>query len=147
MNTDLSLYGAFVMRVSLGVVLIAHSVYLKLIVFTLAGTANYFESIGLPSWLAYTVFSIESIAGILLIVGYKTRLSAAIVLPILLGATWVHSDNGWVFSATNGGWEYPLFLSFIAAAVALLGPGALAVESNKMSLIEELNYRNVISHN
>ena len=147
MNTDLSLYGAFVMRVSLGVVLIAHSVYLKLIVFTLAGTANYFESIGLPSWLAYTVFTIESIAGVLLIVGYKTRLSATIILPILLGATWVHSDNGWVFSATNGGWEYPLFLSFIAAAVALLGPGALAVESNKMSLIEELNYRNVISHN
>ena len=147
MNTDLSLYGAFVMRVSLGVVLIAHSVYLKLIVFTLAGTANYFESIGLPSWLAYTVFTIESIAGVLLIVGYKTRLSATIILPILLGATWVHSDNGWVFSATNGGWEYPLFLSFIATAVALLGPGALAVESNKMSLIEELNYRNVISHN
>lgn len=147
MNTDLSPYGAFVMRISLGAVLIAHSVYLKLMVFTLAGTANYFESIDLPSWLAYAVFSIESITGILIIVGYKTRLSAAIVLPILIGATWVHSGNGWVFSATNGGWEYPLFLSFIAGAVALLGPGALAVESNKMSLIEELNYRNVISHN
>ncbi|OUR91758.1 hypothetical protein A9Q81_17595 [Gammaproteobacteria bacterium 42_54_T18] len=147
MNTDLSLYGAFVMRISLGVVLIAHSIYLKLMVFTLAGTANYFESIGLPSWLAYAVFSIESVTGILIIVGYKTRLSAAIVLPILLGATWAHSGNGWVFSAINGGWEYPLFLSFIAAAVALLGPGSLALESNKMNLIEELNYRNVISHN
>ena len=147
MNTDLGPYGAFVMRISLGAVLIAHSVYLKLMVFTLADTANYFESIGLPSWLAYAVFSIESVTGVLIIVGYKTRLSAAIVLPILLGATWAHSGNGWVFSATNGGWEYPLFLSFIAAAVALLGPGALALESNKISLIEELNYPNVISHN
>ena len=146
MNTDLSPYGAFVMRISLGAVLIAHSVYLKLMVFTLAGTANYFESIGLPSWLAYAVFTIESITGALIIIGYKTRLSAAIVLPILLGATWAHSGNGWVFTATNGGWEYPLFLSLIAGAVALLGPGALALESNKMSLIEELNYPNVISH-
>ena len=147
MNTDLSPYGAFIMRISLGAVLIAHSIYLKLMVFTLAGTANYFESIGLPSWLAYAVFSIESVTGVLIIVGYKTRLSAAIVLPILLGATWAHSANGWVFSATNGGWEYPLFLSFIATAVALLGPGALALESNKISLIEELNYPNAISHN
>ena len=146
MNTDLSPYGAFVMRVSLGAVLIAHSVYLKLMVFTLAGTANYFESIGLPAWLAYAVFSIESVTGVLIIVGYKTRLSAAVVLPILLGATWAHSGNGWVFTAPNGGWEYPLFLSFIAASVALLGPGALALESNKISLIEELNYPNVISH-
>jgi putative oxidoreductase len=146
MNTDLSPYGAFVMRISLGTVLIAHSVYLKLMVFTLAGTANYFESIGLPSWLAYAVFSIESVTGALIIVGYKTRISATIVLPILLGATWAHSGNGWVFTATNGGWEYPLFLSLIAGAVALLGPGALALESNKMSLIEELNYPNVISH-
>lgn len=146
MNTDLSPYGALVMRISLGAVLIAHSLYLKLMVFTLAGTASYFDSIGLPSWLAYAVFSIESVTGVLIIIGYKTRVSAAIVLPILLGATWAHSGNGWVFTATNGGWEYPLFLSFIAAAVALLGPGALALESNKISLIEELKYPNVISH-
>jgi len=46
---------------------------------------------------------------------------------VLLGALWVHIGNGWVFSAPNGGWEYPAFLVVIAAAVALLGDGAFAL--------------------
>ncbi|MFC3149668.1 DoxX family protein [Litoribrevibacter euphylliae] len=139
MNSNLSPYGALLMRVSLGCVLVAHSLYLKLMVFTLAGTAGYFESIGLPSWFAYAVFFIEALTGITLIVGYKTRLSAALVTPILLGATWAHAGNGWLFTAENGGWEYPLFLALIAAAVALIGPGAYALESNKDNLMDELN--------
>jgi putative oxidoreductase len=138
MNTDLSPYGAMLMRVSLGVVLVAHSLYLKLMVFTLAGTAGYFESIGLPNWFAYVVFFVEAATGVALIIGFKTRLSAAIVVPILLGATWAHAGNGWLFTAANGGWEYPLFLSFIAVSVALIGPGAWALESNKASLMDEL---------
>ena len=44
--------GTFILRVALGSVLLAHSVYLKLIVFTLPGTAQFFASIGLPGFLA-----------------------------------------------------------------------------------------------
>jgi putative oxidoreductase len=51
--------GAAVTRLALGVVLIAHSIYLKFVVFTLPGTAQFFASIGLPSTLAYVVFAIE----------------------------------------------------------------------------------------
>jgi putative oxidoreductase len=40
---------------------------------------------------------------------------ALALIPILLGATWVHAGNGWAFSAANGGWEYPVFL--IAASL------------------------------
>jgi len=65
--------GVFVFRISFGVVLLAHSLYLKMMVFGLAGTAGYFESIGLPGFLAYVVFGIETVAGIALILGYKTR--------------------------------------------------------------------------
>ncbi len=64
--------GVFVFRISFGVVLLAHSLYLKMMVFGLAGTAGYFESIGLPGFLAYVVFGIETVAGIALILGYKT---------------------------------------------------------------------------
>ncbi|GLQ30998.1 DoxX family protein [Litoribrevibacter albus] len=146
MNTNLSPYGLLLMRIALGVVLLSHSLYLKMVVFTLAGTANYFDSIGLPGWFAYVVFFVEAIAGISLIIGFKTRLSAALVVPILLGATWAHSGNGWLFTAENGGWEYPLFLSFIAAAVALTGPGAYALESNKLSLVDELSPAKALSN-
>jgi putative oxidoreductase len=38
---------------------------------------------------------------------------------VLFGALWVHSGNGWVFSAAGGGWEYPLFLIVVSVAVAL----------------------------
>lgn len=146
MNANLIPYGALVMRISLGVVLIAHSLYLKMMVFSLAGTANYFGSIGLPGWSAYAVFMVEAVSGVLLIIGYKTRLSAAIVVPVLLGATWAHSANGWLFTAANGGWEYPLFLSLIAVSVALTGPGAMALESNKASFMDELNSVKALSN-
>ena len=121
-------YAALVLRVSLGLMYIAHSVVLKLLVFSLPGTAQYFGSIGLPPALAYVVFTAETVGGIALILGVKTRLVAAALLPILLGATWVHAGNGWLFSAEGGGWEYPVFLIAAAGVQALLGDGAYAVK-------------------
>ena len=120
-------YGGLVLRVSLGIVLIAHSLYLKLMVFTLGGTANFFVSVGLPGWLAYVVFLIEAVAGIALILGYKSRWFAFAVVPVLFGAAWVHWPNGWLFTSSNGGWEYPVFLAFIAISVGLIGDGAYAL--------------------
>lgn len=121
-------YGAMLLRVSLGVMFIAHSVYLKFFVFTLAGTAQFFGSLGLPEFSAYVVFAAEAIGGIALIAGFRARLVALALIPVLLGALWVHSGNGWVFSAEGGGWEYPLFLIVASIAQALLGDGAYAVD-------------------
>jgi len=42
---------------------------------------------------------------------------------VLLGALWAHSGNGWLFTAPNGGWEYPAFLTLAAVVVGLLGDG------------------------
>ena len=61
-------------------------------------------------------------------IGAYTRLAAIASLPILIGATWVHAGNGWVFSSEGGGWEFPLMLVVLAVAVALLGPGAAAIK-------------------
>lgn len=119
--------GTFVMRISLGIVLLAHSVYLKFFVFTLPGTAQFFASIGLPSIFAYLVFTIEVIAGVALILGFKTRLFAALVIPVMLGATWAHWSSGWLFTNNGGGWEYPLFLAMAAIAQTGLGDGNFAL--------------------
>ena len=126
--------GTFILRISLGVVLLAHSVYLKLMVFTLPGTAQFFDSIGLPGFMAYVVFAIEAIAGVALILGVKTRLFSALVIPILLGATWAHSSNGWLFSNQGGGWEYPLILSIMALAQVSLGDGIFSVSRRKANI-------------
>lgn len=120
-------YGIALLRISLGVMFIAHSVLLKYFTFTLPGTAGYFESIGLPGFLAYVVFGMEAVGGILLVLGVRTREVAAALIPVLAGALWVHAGNGWVFSNAGGGWEYPLYLIVLSAAQVLLGEGAFAL--------------------
>lgn len=120
-------YGIALLRISLGVMFIAHSVLLKYFTFTLPGTAGYFESIGLPGFLAYVVFGMEAVGGILLVLGVRTREVAAALIPVLAGALWVHAGNGWVFSNAGGGWEYPLYLIVLSAAQVLLGDGAFAL--------------------
>lgn len=125
--------GTFILRVSLGTVLLAHSVYLKLMVFTLPGTAQFFASIGLPASLAYVVFATEAIAGFALLLGIHTRLFSALIIPVLLGAIWAHASNGWLFSNAGGGWEYPLILSLMALAQLGLGDGRYAISSANKS--------------
>ena len=121
-------YAAFVLRVALGLMFIAHAL-LKYYVFTLPGTAQFFQSLGLPGVLGYVTFFAELVGGGLILAGVGTRWVAAALVPVLLGATWAHLGNGWLFSAKGGGWEYPAFMTLTALAQALLGDGAYAVSS------------------
>ena len=125
-------YGIALLRISLGVMFIAHSVMLKYFTYGLAGTAQFFESIGLPGFLAYVVFGMEAVGGILLVLGVRTREVSAALVPVLAGALWVHSGNGWVFSNANGGWEYPAYLIVLLAAQVLLGEGAFALSRRQV---------------
>ncbi len=119
------------LRVSLGIMFIAHSLILKLFVFTLPGTAQFFTTIGLPAWLAYLVFAAEALGGIMLVLGIQSRWVALALLPVLAGATWAHWGNGWMFGYPNGGWEYPLYLTVLAGVQVLLGDGAFALASSR----------------
>jgi putative oxidoreductase len=120
-------YAALVLRVTLGVMFIAHSLVLKYFMYTLPGTAQFFESLGLPGALAYLTFWAELLGGIALVAGFATRRVSLALIPILVGATWVHLGNGWVFSGANGGWEYPVFLIAVSLVQSLLGDGAFAL--------------------
>jgi putative oxidoreductase len=130
---DTSRAGAMLLRVSLGLMFIAHSVILKYFVYTLTGTAHYFTSIGLPASLAYVVFALEATGGVLLVLGIQTRSVALSLIPVLVGATWAHIGNGWVFSNANGGWEYPLYLIVISIVVALQADPMKAMQSAAVS--------------
>lgn len=110
---------ATLLRIALGVMYLTHSIVLKVFTFGFAGTAGYFASLGLPAATAYVVIAAEAIGGILLLANVRTGWVALALLPVLFGALWVHSGNGWVFSAAGGGWEYPLFLIVVSVAVAL----------------------------
>ena len=121
---------ALVLRLSLGTMFIAHAL-LKLFVFTLPGTAQFFASLGLPGALGYVTFAAELVGGVLLVLGVHSRVVALALVPILLGATWAHLGNGWLFSAPNGGWEYPAFWTIALIVQVLLGDGAYALRRSE----------------
>jgi putative oxidoreductase len=122
-NTD---YAALILRIGLGTMFLAHGL-LKVLVFTLPGTVAFFEQVGFPGWAAYLVTTAEIGGGVLLLAGVGVRAVSVALLPVLLGATYVHFGAGWVFSNPNGGWEYPAFLTLAAVVQALLGPGRFAL--------------------
>ena len=125
-------FAALLLRTGLGVMFIAHAL-LKIVVFTVPGTVQFFESVGLPGALAYATIAAELVGGAALILGVYTRAVAIALLPVLLGALYVHAGNGWLFTAANGGWEYPAFLAVAALTQALIGDGALALRTTRLS--------------
>ena len=133
-DTRTAPYAATLLRVSLGAMFIAHSLVLKYLTFTLPGTAQFFQSLGLPATLAYATFWAELVGGVLLVAGVGSRWVALALIPILAGATWVHAGNGWVFNAPNGGWEYPVFLMVASIVQALLGDGRYALANRLPAL-------------
>ena len=125
-NPRLAAYAATLLRISLGTLALAHGL-MKVLVFTPAGTVGFFASLGLPAVLAYATIGIEIVGGIALIAGIFTRYVSIAMVPILLGATVVHSGAGWVFSNQGGGWEFPAFWAAALVVQALLGDGAFAL--------------------
>jgi putative oxidoreductase len=120
---------ATLLRVTNGGLFTFHGLF-KAVVFTFAGTAGYFESIGLPGFLGYVTIVVEVLGGLALLAGYKTRIVSLALIPVLLGAAYFgHGGNGFVFSNANGGWEYPAFWAVVMAVQALLGAGAWSVDN------------------
>lgn len=122
--------GAMILRLGLGSMWIAHAL-LKWYVFTIPGLAGWLESQGLPAFMAWPVFLLELTGGVMILIGFYGRYISVLLMPILLGATWIHFSNGWVHTNEGGGWEYPVFLLFASLAHALLGDGRLAIRSKQ----------------
>ncbi|MBX3619903.1 MAG: DoxX family protein [Rhizobacter sp.] len=126
MTSSSTAFGLLLLRVSLAAMWIAHAL-LKLFVFSLPGTAKFFDSVGLPGALAYPVFAAELLGGIALLAGVYARQVSLALTPILLAAAWVHLPNGWVHTSSGGGWEYPVFLAVMSLVHWLLGDSDYSV--------------------
>ena len=120
-------YGVLVLRVALGLLFLAH-MSVKLFVFKPSGTAQYFASLGVPGWMGPLTIVAELVGGACLILGVVPRYAAIALLPTMLGTiVLVHGKNGWMFSNTGGGWEFPAFWAVALVVLALLGDGAAAL--------------------
>lgn len=121
-------YAVLLLRLTLGVLFLAHAA-LKLFVFTPAGTAGFFGSLGLPGWLAYVTIVWEIAGGLALILGIVPRLVALALVPVLLGAiVTVHGPAGFFFTNPKGGWEFLALWIAGLVALALTGDGPFALK-------------------
>ena len=126
-DTKTAPYAILALRVTTGALFLFHGL-VKLMVFTPAGTAGYFESIGLPGALGYLTLLVEIAGGLALIIGVRARRVSLALVPVLLGAAYFgHGGSGFGWSNPNGGWEYPLMWAIVQAALAALGDGAWAL--------------------
>ena len=119
-------YAALLLRLTLGIVFIAHGLF-KVLVLTLPDTAAFFVAHGFPGWTVYPVFVAEVLGGAALVAGFYTRVIAIALLPVLLGAFTVHWANGWYFGSPHGGWEYIAVLLAALLVQAGLGDGPFAL--------------------
>jgi putative oxidoreductase len=121
-------YAALLLRVSLGVLFVAHAL-LKIFVFTIPGTVEFFQSLGLPGPIAYAVIALELFGGIALILGwYAPYFVVPLGLDLIGAIVKVHAANGWLFTNKDGGWEYPAFWLVSLVVLLLLGDGAHALK-------------------
>jgi putative oxidoreductase len=121
-------YAALLLRVSMGILFLAH-VGLKILVFGIPGTVGYFGSLGLPAVVAYAVIALELFGGLALILGiYATWVALPLALEMLGTIAFVHGANGWLFLNKGGGWEYPAFWTVGLIVLFLLGDGAMALK-------------------
>lgn len=95
----------------------------------LAGTTRWFGSLGLRPPKLHAVLSGagELAAGSALVIGLLTALAAAFVVGVMvIAAVTVHRKNG--FFVFKDGYEYVLMVGVVCAVIGLLGPGRLAVD-------------------
>ncbi|MGU3495378.1 DoxX family protein [Xanthobacteraceae bacterium A53D] len=128
MDTRTAPYAALLLRLALGILFLAHA-GLKIFVFTPAGTAAFFGSLGLPGWFAYVTIVWEVVGALALILGVWPRLAAIALVPVLLGAIFtVHGPAGFFFTNPKGGWEFLALWIAGLLALALAGDGAYALK-------------------
>jgi putative oxidoreductase len=117
--------GLLVLRLALGVVMIAHG-YQKVF----GGMPQFMQMLqhmGIPAWMAYLTVAAEFGGGILLVAGFLTRLAAlAIFIDMVVAIIKVHLHNG-LFSK-NGGFEFPMVCGAIAFSLIWSGAGPIAMD-------------------
>jgi len=127
----------FLLRVSLGIVMLGHGVQKAFGWFGgfgWANTINYFtNTVGVPSWLGGFIILIEVIGALLLIIGFAGRINAVLMGIVIIGAFFQdHLANGfymnWFGNQKGEGFEFDILFVAIAASLVIKGSGAFSID-------------------
>ena len=115
--------GKLILRLTLGILMLFHGV--AKMTSGVAGIKGMLAGIGLPEFLAYGVFIGEVIAPLMLIIGYYSRVGAALIVGNMLVAIVLVHMNELFALGGSGGWALELqgFFLFTAVALIFIGPG------------------------
>lgn len=117
-----------VARVAVGVIFLVHG-YQKFATMGIAGTTEFFESVGIPlaGIAAPAVAALEVLGGLALILGAALPIAGTLLALDMVGAiVFVHGANG---LAGEGGYEFVLALAAASLAVGFTGGGAFALDN------------------
>jgi putative oxidoreductase len=130
-------YNWFILRVTLGTVMLAHGVQKAFGWFEGFGwsnSVNYFtQSVGLPTPLAVLIIFIETLGAVLLITGFAGRINALLIAAVIVGAFFVdHLPNGfymnWFGNHKGEGFEFDILFWAIALVLAVNGSGKFSID-------------------
>ena len=118
----------FLLRIVLGISFFVHG----LVKFQggIENTVGWFDSIGIPGFLAYVVGAVELVGGAALILGLGTRIVSALLALIMVGAI-LKSKLAIGFLGTPEMAGYELDLAFLVIAIFL------AVNGSKLWSVDE----------
>jgi putative oxidoreductase len=123
-------YSYAIIRFIAGAILVYHG-YGKLFVTGVQPVADHVVAVlGLPAPLAwaYLLGILEFFGGIALAVGFLTRPIALMLTVEFIIITIWHFGNGYSFSSAHGGYEFPLVLLVLYAAIFFRGGGRASVD-------------------
>lgn len=131
-DTDAINLALLAFRCAVGAVMLAHGINHIFGGGKIAGTARWFESLGMKpgkvhAWMASLV---EVGGGAMLVLGVLTPVAAAAVIGVMLVA-WItnHRGNGFFIFRPGEGWEYVMTLTFAGLALAVVGPGEWSLDN------------------
>ncbi|MDT3426421.1 putative membrane protein YphA (DoxX/SURF4 family) [Paenibacillus forsythiae] len=115
------------MRVVFGILFLAHGI--SKLQMGLGNVAGWFDSIGIPGFMAYVVAGIELIGGIMLILGLLTRYVSLLLIIVLLGAIFTAKlPAGLLGNGQSAGYELDLAYILIALYLAVAGSTGLSLD-------------------
>ncbi|MET3207240.1 UNVERIFIED_CONTAM: putative oxidoreductase [Paenibacillus sp. PvR008] len=120
MNQTLTNIGLLLVRIFTGVIFIVHGSQKFQ---GLDGTSGFFQSIGLPGWLAPVVATVELVGGIALVLGIGTRIAGAALTIVMIGVL-LTAKKGQPF----GSIEFDLLVLFASLQQALVGARFLSLD-------------------
>ncbi|MDX2445117.1 MAG: DoxX family protein [Bacteroidales bacterium] len=122
--------GFLILRIALGSSMLLHGI--SKLLNGVEGISNMLIGKGIPGFLAYGVYAGEVIAPILLMIGFRTRI-AALILVINMLVIFFIAHPGDIFALTEkGAWELELAGLYLFSSLALFftGGGKFAVSSS-----------------